>query len=247
MRHAQNAIRVFLDQNSSEALRLYATGLEASLRLGFKVFAKDKRFKAYTEINPPEDDSILYFENRGRKKDATNRFRLHRAKFVAAKDFEKLKSSRISDILSPKDRLLRPEFVVSIGLGEKEIQNSNVQSTPAHNQYYLKFKARETIWQYYVLGSLTKKKPYIVDLNNKVKFTDSGPASLPFNRTALTFRSKQKLPMREKSEYRFQLKEKDPAGGKVLIKRLPVAAANQFATEIIKGKEAIVSEIFINC
>ena len=120
-------------------------------------------------------------------------------------------------------------------------------SKAAAKNYYLKFKARETIWKYYLLGNLTKKNLDIVDLNNETQFEDTGPESLPDNRTALTFRSKQILPLREKSEYRFQLKEKDPNGGKVLIKRLPVASANQFLKESINGKEAILSEIFINC
>jgi len=247
IRHTPNGVRVFFDQNSNEALRLYATGSDEPLRLAFKVFAREMFFRAYTEITTPEEDSILYFDNRGGGIESTNRFRLHETEFVSAKDFEKLNSPRIADILSRKDRLLKPEFIVSIGLGQKEIQILDAASKTAYHNYYLKFQARETFWKYYLLGSMTKNKSYIADLNNETEFEDTGRASLPDNRRALTFRSKQRIPLREKSEYRFQLREKDPNGGKVIIRRLPVASAGQYYKELVDGKEAIVSEIFINC
>ena len=247
IRHTPNGVRVFFDQNSNEALRLYATGTDEPLRLAFKVFAREMFFRAYTEITTPEEDSILYFDNRGGGFESTNRFRLHETEFVSAKDFEKLNSPRIADILSRKDRLLKPEFIVSIGLGQKEIQILDAASKTAYHNYYLKFQARETFWKYYLLGSMTKNKSYIADLNNETEFEDTGRASLPDNRRALTFRSKQRIPLREKSEYRFQLREKNPNGGKVIIRRLPVASAGQYYKELVDGKEAIVSEIFINC
>ena len=88
---------------------------------------------------------------------------------------------------------------------------------------------------------------FIVDLNNNTEFEDTGKTSLPGNRIALTFRSKDRIPLREEYEFRFQLKEKGPNGGKTIIKRLPVASASQLYREIIDGNEEIVSEIFINC
>jgi hypothetical protein len=94
---------------------------------------------------------------------------------------------------------------------------------------------------------MTKIKSFITDLNHEIEFEATGRASLPGNRMAMTFRSKQRIPLREKSEYRFQLREKETNGGRVLIRRLPVASAGQFYKETVDGKEAIVSEIFINC
>ena len=247
IRHTQNGVRVFFDQNSSEALRLYATDPDEPLRLAFKIFARQRSFKAYTDINPPKEESILYFDNQGVKIDATDRFRLHDAEYGSAKDFEKLNSPRMTDLLSRKDRLLKPEFIISIELGKKEIKILDAASKTAYHKYYLKFQARETFWKYYLLSSMTKSKAYIADLNQETEFEDTGRASLPENRMALTFRSKQRIPLREQSEYRFQLREKDSNGAKVIVRRLPVASAGQFYKEIVGGKEAIVSEIFINC
>jgi hypothetical protein len=247
IRHTQNGVRIFFDQNSSEALRLCATDSDEPMRLAFKVFARQRFFRAYTELKTSVEDAILYFDNQGGKIDATNRLRLHDADYVTARNFEKLNSPKIADILSRKDRLLKPEFIVSIRFGEKEIRILDAASKTAYQKYYLKFQARETFWKYYLLGSMTKKKSYIADLDNVTEFEDTGQTSLPGNRIALTFRSKKRIPLREDSEFRFQLKEKDPNGGKVLIKRMPVASAAQFYREIIDGNEAIVSEIFINC
>jgi hypothetical protein len=247
IRHTQSGVRIFFDQNSSEALRLYATQPDEPLRFAFKVFNRQRFFRAYTELNTPEEGAILYFDNQGGKIDSTNRLRLHAADYVSAKDFEKLNSPKIAGILSRKDRLLKPEFIVSIWFGKNEIRILDAASKTAYPKYYLRFHARKTFWKYYLLGSMTKKKSYITDLNNETEFEDAGQTFLPGNRIALTFRSKKRILLQEKSEFHFQLKEKDPNGGKVLIKRLPVASAGQFYREIIDGNQAIVSEIFINC
>jgi hypothetical protein len=247
IRHTQNGVRIFFDQNSSEALRLFASDPDEPLRFVFKVFNRQRFFRAYTELKSPEEDAILYFDNHGGKIDSTNRLRLHAAEYVTAREFELLDSPKIAGILSRKDRLLKPEFIVSIWFGEKEIRTLDAASKTTYQKYYLKFQARETFWKYYLLGSMTKKKSYVTDLDNETDFEDTGETALPGNRIALTFRSKKRIPLREESEFRFQLKEKDPNGGKVLIKRLPVASAIQFYREVIDGNEAIVSEIFINC
>jgi hypothetical protein len=247
VRHTQNGVRVFFDQNSSEALRLYATEPGESLQLVFKVFPREKFFRVYTEISTPEEDSILYFGNQGGKIDSNHRIRLHTAEYVSAGNFEELNSPRLADILSRKDRLLKPEFIVAIRLGKKEIQILDAASKNAYLKYYIRFQARQTFWKYYLLGSMTKMKSFITDLNHETEFEATGRASLPGNRTALTFRSKQRIPLRERSEFRFQLSAKDPDGGKMIIRRLPVASAVQFCKETVNGKEAIVSEIFINC
>jgi hypothetical protein len=247
VRHTQYGVRVFFDQNSSEALRRYTLEPEEPLRLVFKVFPREKLFRFYTEISTPEEDSLLYFDNQRGKIDSNRRCRLHTAEYVSDRDFETLKSPRIAGILSRKDQLLKPEFMVSIGLGKNEIQFLDKASKNVYLQYFIRFRARETFWKYYLLGSMIKKKSIIADLNHETEFEATGRASLPDDRVALTFRSKQRIPLREKSEYRFQLKEKGTNGGRVLIRRLPVASAGQFYKETVDGKEAIVSEIFINC
>lgn len=247
VRHTRHGVRVFVDRDNREALKFYLTDADAVQRLVFKVYNREKLFRAYTELDAPDADGILYFDNQGRSMDATNRFRMHDAEYVSAENLEKLDSSRITGILSQRDRLLKPVFIVSLWFEEKEIHIADAKAEPVYLNYYIKFRARETFWKYYLLDNMTKEKSHIVDLNNETEFEDTGQASLPGNRIALTFRSKKKVPLRERSENRFQLRVKDPNGGKVLIRRLPVASADQYCREIIDGEGTIVSEIFINC
>lgn len=86
----------------------------------------------------------------------------------------------------------------------------------------------------------------VADLDNTIEFESSGSEVLADQRTAITFKSKVPLPMRERSEYRFQLREKGPGSGKVLIRRLPVASAAQIGVERTEGQTTLVSEMYIN-
>ena len=84
------------------------------------------------------------------------------------------------------------------------------------------------------------------DRDEKIEFVAEGESSLADNRVALTFRSKTLLPFRERSSYRFQLRDKNPGGGRVIIRQLPVASPSQLSREIIDGEQALVSEMYIN-
>lgn len=246
MRNTKNGIHVFYDQTMIEPLQLHAADKNDPLCFGFKVFSKDRSFQNYTDPPVYQEESILYFDNRKTKKDKTGRLRLHDAGYVSNQDYEPLDSSLLKDVLSPRDRLVRPHFVVNIWLGRNRKLFDKQNNTTAKH-YYLRFNARETVWKYYVLGEIAQKNPYIADLNDKTEFESGGQAILPGNRTAITFRSKKPIPLREKYDHRFQLKTNGSNGSKVLIKRLPVAAVNHIHRETIKGKEAVVSEMFINC
>jgi hypothetical protein len=131
-------------------------------------------------------------------------------------------------------------------MSKEETNPFNKQLKVIPRDYYLKFKARKTFWKYYMLGLMAQKHSYIADLNDAIRFEFSGEESLSGNRTALTFRSKTPIPMRDTFSYRFQLKESGPRGEKVLIRRLPMASASQINREMIEGEEAVVSEIYIN-
>jgi hypothetical protein len=247
IRHTRNGVHTFFDRDSNEALQLYIADPDQPQRLVFKVYNRERLFRAYTELSSPEADAILYFDNKEENPDADNRFRMHKSDYVSAENFEGLDTPRISGILSGSDRLLKPEFIASVWFGKKEIRILGAKSEIAYPKYYIRFQARETFWKYYLLGNITRDKSFIVDLDSRTEFEDTGQASLPGNRNALTFRSKNKIPLRENSGYRFQLKSKDPNGGKIIIRRLPVASADQFCRELIEGEGAIVSEIYINC
>lgn len=241
-----DGIRAFFNANKKKAIKLYAEEAVVPPRIDFSVFSRDTLFRAYTEIETPQQDSILYFDSQGGNVDATDRIRLHVAKDMSAKDREPFDSPWIETIMGQEARLPKPVCVVSILLRREIIQSLTSTSATVHQVYYLKFKAKKTFWRYYLLGSLKQFKAYIVDLSHTTDFENTGQVFLSRKVSARTFRSTQKLSLREKSEYRFQLREKNANGGKVLIKRLPVASAQHYSKEFINGQNAIVSEIFIN-
>lgn len=246
-RNTLNGIRVFYDDDSSDSLRLYAADPDRPLTLGFKVFSQDPCFQNYTEPSPHKEDSILYFDNRRAAIDPTGRLRLHEGETVSETDFTPLHSPLLAEMLSNTDRLVRPLCVVNVCIAAGERRFFSDQLTIIPQSYYLKFKARSTFWKYYLLGHLAREDVAITDLDNETAFVFTGEESLADNRVAFAFRSTTPIPLREKSTCRFQLKEGNSGGGKVLIMRLPVASTSQITREVIDGEDAIVSEMFVNC
>ncbi len=237
-RSTSNSVHVFYDADQAESLDLYTGNPEEPFDLQYRVFSKDLFFKNYSEAVSYKENAILYFDSANAQQDEEGCYRLHAADSVSESDLLLLDSPLLNDILSKKDRLVCPLFIVNIG-----ISNSGDRA----KKYTLKFKARETIWKYYLLGNMARKDSYITDLSNKTEFEFTGSESLLDKKVALTFRSKTPIPLRERLDCRFQLKEKGPGNGKILIKRLPVAAATQISKESINGKESVISEIYVNC
>ncbi|NKB82598.1 MAG: hypothetical protein GKS05_12065 [Nitrospirales bacterium] len=239
----------FYDDSRIDALQLLMADQDEPLCFGFKVVSRDPVFVNYTMPAVLRDDEILYFDSRKAKTETTGKLRLHADSSVSDKNFEKLNAPVLEGLIGKKEKLVKPHFLINIWVeAEKTLPKPLAKSrTLIPAEYYLKFKARQTYWKYYLLGAMAKNNPYIADLNNKTEFEATGNVSLPNERTALTFRSKAPIPLQEKFDQRFQLRTNGTREGKVLLKRLPVASTSQIDKEVVEGKEVVVSEIFINC
>jgi hypothetical protein len=243
-----SGIGVVYDQERIEALLAYAEDETDPLCFEFKVYANDPQFKSYTEpFTGKSDGSLLYFDNMTDVHIANEQIRLHTLDFVSNINSENLGSSKVKDILSQKDRLIPPLFVVKIYATGKEGALFSAQFETAARNYYLSFKTRQTFWKYYLLGGMARKNAYIFDLDGGVEFEFAGETPLSDTRSALIFRSKAAIPLRQKQNFRFQLKEKGAGGDRVLIKRLPVASTGQFGKEVVSEQGIVVSEIYVNC
>jgi len=238
-RVSENGLNVFYDAEKTEALKYYLSDSDAPFSFQYRVRSKDPRFRNYTKAPAYKDDALLYFDNQKVRDDAQDVF-LHASQSVSEADFKPLDSPELVSILSKKDHLLRPAFVVDLKLSESVLHEGA-------KHYIIQFDARETTWKYYFLGHLAEKEPCISDLNNKTEFEFGGTTVLPGHKTALIFRSKTAIPLRENFQSRFQLREKREGNGKILVKRLPFASAHQISTETINGKESVISEIYVNC
>lgn len=237
----KNGIGVFYDRDKSEVLRLYAKDTNGVLRFSFKVYSKDRTFANYTAPFSRDDGAILCFNNlgEGRDSDPAIRVRLSKDEFVSEKDVEEIESLIAEDILCLGDMRMPPDFVVSVSL--KPGGGGDFVTIDCG----IKFNTRQSFWKYHLLGNMNKSNPFIVDLDNRVEFEFCGEVVLLGNRPAKVFRSKELIPVLERSNYRFQLREQGHGSGKVLIKRLPIAAG-RLGMEVINGKNEIVSENYIN-
>ena len=249
-RNTFNGVRVFYDRDNIDSLRAQAADSEEPFSLVFKVFTRDSLFMNYTEPPTFREDAILFVDNLNVEGDgnADNpKFRLHQEDHLSDADFENLDSPVFEDVLSPTDRLIRPIIVVNIRITEDEagLISELLPATP--KTYFVSFRARETIWKYYLLGEVAKEGLYIADLDDAIEFEPGEAETLSDTRPALTFRSKTYIALSERSQCRFQLRERNSGAGKVLIRRLPVASASQIGREVVEGLATPLSEMFINC
>lgn len=249
VRPTKNGMAVFYDVSRSDALRLYAKDANGALCFSFRVYAKDRTFANYTSPAMRSGDAVLYFDNReGVTDQATGKVRLSKEDAATEKDLREIDSLVAEDILCDRDRRVPPDFVVSVVVESGSGEVSSAGATGWRVQDCLvRFNARQAYWKYHLLGNMNRSSPFIVDLDNRVEFEFCGEVMLPGDRPAKVFRSKEQIPVLEKSNCRFQLRELGPGAGKVLVKRLPVASESRLGMEVIDGKNEIVSESFINC
>lgn len=241
IRQTKNGIGVFYDVGKSTALRLYAEDAHGVLCFSFKVYAKDRTFENYTLPSSQKENAVLCFDNQASSGDEEfGTIKLSKDSFASVKDFQEIKTLVEGGILCERDRRMPPDFVVNIFI---EPGKSDGSIAP---DYGIKFNARQSFWKYHLLGNMNKSNLFIVDLDNRVEFEFCGEVVLPGSRPAKVFRSKELIPVMEKSSYRFQLREPGPGAGKVLIKRLPVASESRLGMEVINGRNEVVSESYIN-
>jgi len=244
-----DGIRIVYDKDSLEALELYAQDLQEPISFDFKVYSQDPDFKSYTEPYTAVTDSVLYFDNRATSR--SGKQNLSVSKFVSNKDFKKTDTSELKEILSPKDRLLPPEFVVRIVANNDKGQLLKQWLEPEPTIYSISFDSRQRYWKYYLLGKLVSRNESssgfsVVDPDKRVEFEATGEELLPDQSVAYTYRSKQQIPLNDYSPFRFQLRQKDQGDEVIVINHLPVASVKQIGTDTVADQTTVVAEIYIN-
>jgi len=246
LRKTNDGIHVAYDESRLESLQQYALDTDDALCFEFKVYSSSAEFKSYSEPFSASNDEIAYLTNDNVSLDDAGWLELHAQKNLSKIDLLPPDAAQLKDMLSQKDRLIPPVFVVKIYANEKQNGLFDKQLKPVVRNYKLRFKARQTVWKYFLLGDMAKQNAYIVDAENKVEFEPAGTSVLADQRIAMTFRSKQSIPLNENYDFYFQLKQKVPGGDKIVIKRLPVARMNQTGNEVVAEQGMVVSEIYIN-
>lgn len=244
-REMSNGVRLFYDEERADSLLAHVAAAAKPCALGFKVYARDVYFMNYTRPLPYRNDAILYFDNRTAHTVDIGQ-RLHGGEHVSDDDFLPLDDDRVHTLLDRKALMVRPVFLVDIELGAIGLDFRRPGAV-INRRYLLRFDTRRTFWKYCLVGDLAHRNVFISDLANQLEFAALGEETLSDRRTAIVFRSTAAIPLTQRFDHRFQLREQGPGGGRVLIRRLPVATASHINKEMIDGKEQIVSEIYVNC
>ena len=244
-----NGIQIVYDLERTEALEMCALGEEEPFSLDFKVSSADPDFRSYSEPFSGAASEILYFDNRATTGPGDQV--ITAAEFVSGEDLRPLAADELEDVLSHREHLMPPDFVIRI------FSENNKGSLLKHwldlspTTYSIRFNSRKSYWKYYLLGKVvgatdSYDELYIFDPDNNFEFETVGEERLSDRSIAYTFRSRQQIPLYQQYPYRFQLRQKGRSGESTVISGLPVASIGQFGRDTMADKDVIVSEIYIN-
>jgi hypothetical protein len=210
--------------------------------LDFLVYSRDPLFGSYTlDLPTPEGTVPLFDSARCGPADGDGRTCLHASQYVSKNDLHSIATLVLNNVLSRREGLLPPAFVVRISVAALQVCG------PSGWCYYLRFGTVATLWKYYLPGDWACDTVQIVDIGREIDFHPAVVESLPNGRAALTVRSKTEIELRERSSRRFELRLRDGVAEKIVIKRLPVAGATEQYAETIDSIQKRVSHIHVGC
>lgn len=116
--------------------------------------------------------------------------------------------------------------------------------------YCIRFKSLQTFWKYFLVSPVYEKFNSLSIINKEKEQIFSTPQKqfIQSNSEVLVFKSKNRIPISEHTKPTFQLIDKFDSKlktGKVVIKNLPGASADQLFYDESKSDEAIYSHIYI--
>jgi len=239
-------VAVFADVSRLALLRSWLAEATPAFSLGFQAYADDPLFDGYTGGFRRDADSTLSFSSGNAvAEDGGLRYRLHAAEFVA--DADRVSAQRAELPAAAGCWPATAKFDIWIKVDPDAFEPTSRAVDVAGKDYYLRFAARETLWQYNVFGDFPPEQFSVIDLADKTQFAALGPGRFANGRAGQRLRSHAPIALRERSSQRFQLRVQDHGSERVIVKRLPVASAGQFNIEEHEGAPTWVSEIFVNC
>lgn len=159
-----------------------------------------------------------------------------------------LDAPEVTALLAPGDRWLPPFALLHLPLPSLPAHGpaDNATAWPVQRRWPL--APRATVWKYCLFGDWPEPALAVVDLAGETEFSAPAPDRLDNGTPMLAIRSRVRLPLAQRSPRRFQLRSRPDGAGspKVLIRRLPTAAAQLLARETIDGQPTIVSEIHVH-
>jgi hypothetical protein len=147
---------------------------------------------------------------------------------------------------SPSSRRLPSLGLVSISVTAQELVQLSESPSKIHNDYHIRFKARQTHWKYFLVGDANRDEVFVKDVNGEIDFDYLGQELLANGTKAKVFLSRQPITLRDRAVQKIQLLVPKNNRTKVLVSRLAVASAKRINKVIVEDRELFVSEIYIN-
>ncbi|WP_377154469.1 hypothetical protein ACFJIX_20860 [Roseateles sp. UC29_93] len=208
--------------------------------LSWCVFATDDDFACGTEDAADRPRELLWVEP-GRSDDDPS--------VVLDASPRAIDAPECQPLLTQRDRRLPPFALLHLPLAHLPAQGPSRDPAAWPVRHRWPLAPRATVWKYCLLGDWTEPALAVVDLAGETDFTAPALERLDDGTPMLAIRSRGRVPLAQRSPRRFQLRSRIEAGAgndKVLIRRLPTAAAQLLAREMIDGQPAIVSEIHVH-
>ena len=209
--------------------------------LGQRIGKLDQLRDSLPTLAPVPDDAAL---------------RLHAKPELGSAEVISANDAPVADVLPPKGKPL-PVMLLALDITALHIAQLTADNAIS---YLLRFGSRQSVWRYYLCGDNFAAALRIRDLTQSgasqtteqataqaiEPFVQQADVTLANGRSAKVFDSTKPLALAQQSPYRFALVSQDNQSEKILIKRLPVAAAGQCGMAVVNGVASNVAEIYLN-
>lgn len=220
--------------------------------LTFKLVSKDALFSNYTHVEKQSGETLPYLSNLSLNRVDSNRadevLWLHQGEGVAQQDLVAADSPRLDGVLNRKERWVKPVAVVRIELAKK-IGFDFSSNDWIGKEYQIQFLSPSRYWMYCIYGVAQDSQLEVSDPINEYVFDYLGFKSLDHSNSsgaAHLFKSQQRISLRKRSPYRFQLNRTSDFGTQMLINPLPCAQCHEMFVGDGAAQEEIYAPIYLN-
>ena len=221
------------------------------VKLHFLLYSHDAQFGNYSEP-VLQQGQLLYCDTSSATAVQQGMQRLHQATELGTAEIISSADSKVAALAELQQRPL-PVLVLALSITAQDITRLDASSA---KHYLLRFGSRRSIWRYYLCGDNFAAALRIRDLTSGSAaqateqaiepFVQQADVTLANGRSAKVFDSTTVLALAQQSPYRFALVSQSGGSEKILIKRLPVAAAGQCGIAVVNGVPSNVAEIYLN-
>jgi hypothetical protein len=243
VRPTASGVTVACDSAAIPILRDACRDVDDPLRVEFFARTRDDQFANYTDAGTVAADSLLHFDSDAATFNGSDqRWRLAATRRAHALPGRELNSKR--QVMNAVQRLPAPAFSIAITVTAADVDAVD----RGCKSYICALAARETIWKYYLFGEWAEvaEDLLVVDLGQSFQFEAAVAEQLSNGQLACVVRSAGKIPLRNRSDQRFQLRLRNGSTDKVLVKRLPVPSATGLSRDFVAGAPTLVSEIYVH-